>query len=149
VLREGYIGHYQQTEQNDLSLPGPRSYDGRYTELDVTWRGDRFNVQSATKEDDLLILVSPAGERASGPVMAIEGALRWNREGTLSRGGNTLVARCPGREFRVHATAQTVEACGYRKPHPAEIASGFRSILDKTDAHSVRTGPTHGPDTSS
>lgn len=106
VLRQGYIGHYAQTDENDLSLPGPRSYDGRYTELDVTWRGNRFMVQSATDGDDLVLLVTPA---EGAPILAVESALLWNRKGSLSREGDVLIARCPERKFRVHMTADAVQ----------------------------------------
>ncbi len=109
LLRSGYIGHYEQTDENDLSLPGPRSYDGRYTELDVTWRGNRFTVQSATDGDDLVLLVTPQENSGLPPVVAVEAAVLWNRRGRVGREEDILVATCPGAKFRVHVTAAPLE----------------------------------------
>ncbi|MFW6189699.1 MAG: MGH1-like glycoside hydrolase domain-containing protein [Planctomycetota bacterium] len=108
VLRSGYIGHYEQTEANDLSLPGPRSYDGRYTELEVTWRGNRFTVQSATEGNDLVLLISPEEDSGLPPLVAAEAALLWNREGSLGREGDALVGRCADTEFRAYGTKEPV-----------------------------------------
>ncbi|MFO7959106.1 MAG: trehalase family glycosidase [Candidatus Brocadiia bacterium] len=109
LLRNGYIGHYEQTDDNDLTLPGPRSYDGRYTELDVAWRGNRFTVQSATDGDDLVLLVTPERNNGLPPAMAVEAVLLWNRPGRLTREDNVLVAGCPEREFRAYTTADTLD----------------------------------------
>ncbi len=106
VLRSGYIGHYAQTADNDLTVPGPRSYDGRYTELEVTWRGNRFTVQSATDGDDLVLLVSPQEDSGPPPLVAAEAALLWNLPGRLAREDDALVAECPGGQFRAFATAE-------------------------------------------
>ncbi|MGD2174316.1 MAG: trehalase family glycosidase [Candidatus Brocadiaceae bacterium] len=106
VLRSGYIGHYEQTEDSDLTLPGPRSYDGRYTELDVTWRGNRFTVRSATDGEDLVLLIDPAEDSGLPPLVCVEAALLWNREGIVGREADVLVGRCPGREFRAWATGE-------------------------------------------
>ncbi|MFO8007527.1 MAG: trehalase family glycosidase [Candidatus Brocadiia bacterium] len=135
VLRRGYIGHYAQTEANDLTVPGVRSYDGRYTELDVTWRGNRFSVQSATEGDDLVVLLTPQENSGLPPLVAAEAALLWNRPGRLGREDDVLLAECPDRQFRAFPTAETETApymqaggpyVAQRLDRPAGLSAGRR-----------------------
>ncbi len=108
VLQSGNIGYIDRDDERDQTVPGLRSYDGRYTELDIAWRGNRFRVQSATEGDELVLLLMPHGDAAASPLVCVETALLWNRPGELGRDGDALLGRCPGREFRVHAAGTAV-----------------------------------------
>jgi hypothetical protein len=57
-LSETLIGRRGQGVE--VVTPGVRSYDGRYTDVTVQWKGITVRVQSATDEDDLLLLITPS-----------------------------------------------------------------------------------------
>lgn len=108
-LSEALIG--RQAGDEEQIHPAPRTYDGRYTELNLKWRGLELAVQSATDGDDLVLLVTPvnrAAHQRKAPVLAVEGGLLWNRPGSVRREGEVLVASLPDKEVRAYATAPTV-----------------------------------------
>jgi len=105
LLREGSIGHYSLGVNSDLSLPGPRSYDGRYTEIDLSWRGNRFLVQSATSpEQDQVLLITPIEPDGRPSTIAVECGLLWNRPGSVQRVETHIEAETPHGDYRVYAT---------------------------------------------
>ena len=53
-LKEALIG--RRGEHDEKIRPGPRSYDGRYTELRIDWKGCAWTVQSATDGEDLSLI---------------------------------------------------------------------------------------------
>jgi hypothetical protein len=90
-LKEALIG--RRGEHDEKIHPGPRTYDGRYTELRIDWKGCAWTVQSATDGDDLVLLVTPVGAPAKRtPLVVAEAGILWNRPGTLSRDGDVLQA---------------------------------------------------------
>lgn len=107
-LTEALIG--RQGEHDEKIHPGIRAYDGSFTELTLTWQGIELLVQSGTDGDDLLLLVTPLSiaNQVRTPVLTVQSALLWNREGALSRAGDTLLATLPTRDVRVFATCESV-----------------------------------------
>lgn len=99
-----------QEGENDARVrPGLHSLDGSYTELELEWRGIHAKVETAAKGDDLVILVRPIEKPKLGASLVVEIGLPWNRKGHLSREGNELVARMPGRLVRVYDTGSLRE----------------------------------------
>lgn len=102
-LRETLIG--RQGAQEERVRPFPRTDDGAYTELDLDWQDIRIRIQTAATGRDLAILVTPlANGQPTTPHLIAEAGLMWNHPGTVSRRGENLVARLPGRTVRVTAT---------------------------------------------
>src|SRR5579862_4232549 len=64
--------------------PGPHSFNGSYSSLDVTWSGVTINIQAAHAGDDLVMLVTPAeytqGNSLPMTVLFSVGFL-WNKPG--------------------------------------------------------------------
>ncbi|MFP4380751.1 MAG: MGH1-like glycoside hydrolase domain-containing protein [Candidatus Sumerlaeia bacterium] len=106
----GHIGHYPFSigPESDITLPGPRSYDGTYTSLDVTWRDLHLMVESATDGDDLVLLITPAEDCAKSGVLAVEAAILWGRDGSLGRDGESLVIESDSRKVQAWSTAPKV-----------------------------------------
>ncbi len=106
TLRQGYIGHYAFSvgPDTDRCLPGPRSYDGRYTHLDVTWRDLRLTVESATDGEDVVLLLTPHPDSAPTGVVAVEASCFWNARATIGVEDRCAVLRGEGREVRIFAT---------------------------------------------
>ncbi|MGC9467849.1 MAG: MGH1-like glycoside hydrolase domain-containing protein [Anaerolineae bacterium] len=109
-LKEALIG--RRGEQDEQIHPGPRTYDGRYTELTLTWQGMEVLVQSATvgeERADLVLLVTPHSCHRRAPVVVVEPGFLWNRPGYVTRDGETLIGHCSESTVAVTATVDSIE----------------------------------------
>ena len=135
-LKEALIG--RRGEWDERIHPGVRTYDGRYTELRLDWKGTAWRVQSATAGDDLVLLITPLGPPAKrAPLVVAELGLLWNRPGTLGRNGDVLQAQTPHRTVQVYGTAPGVTesyilAQGPYLALPADQPAGFSTGRART-----------------
>lgn len=88
-LKEALIGRMEEGVEN--VIPGPHAYDGSYTQLKVLWKGIEVVVESASVENDLLILVTPISQTRKTPTLIIESGVLWNRDGVVSKIHNQLI----------------------------------------------------------
>jgi putative isomerase len=105
-LKEALIG--RRGDEDEQIHPGPRTYDGRYTELTLVWQGIEVLVQSATiGEDagDLVLLVTPQIAHRQAPLLVVELGMLWNRPGMVTREGEVLMG---------HGAQHTVAIYGAR-----------------------------------
>lgn len=117
----------RKTPDAETVFPGPRSYDGRYTELTLDWRGVRLKLETAHVGDDLVMLATPLsrpapargadaaatpardtfrgmGEATSQPPIAVFSVgMVWNRPGSVAREGEAIVAHVGDRSIPVFA----------------------------------------------
>ena len=98
-LNEALVGRHG--ENVEVVRPAARSYDGAYTELELTWSTIRLRVESAADEDGLVWLVTPLDRAAvdrslRGPVLVVSGAFLWNSDGMVARDGADLRATPAG-----------------------------------------------------
>lgn len=103
-LREALIG--RRGEDVEQIAPGPHTYDGSYTQLEIKWEQLNARIETATESGDLVILVTPLEEFKSPVKLVIETGMLWNRPGTLSRNGDVLTARLPSRTVNVYVTGE-------------------------------------------
>jgi len=135
-LKEALIG--RRGEWDERIHPGLRTYDGRYTELRLDWKGTAWRVQSATTGDDLVLLITPLGPPAKRtPLVVAELGLLWNRPGTLGRNGDVLQAQTSHRTVQVYGTAPGVAesyilAQGPYLALPADQPAGFSTGRART-----------------
>lgn len=103
-LADALIGrHDPQAEQ---VTPGPHTWDGTYTELQLSWRGHVARVQSAHDGDDLVLLVTPLGSKAPLPATVVfSTGILWNRAGSVARVGNHIEFTQQSRRVPVYCTA--------------------------------------------
>jgi hypothetical protein len=104
-LDEALIG--RRGEMDERIVPGPRTYDGSYTELTLTWRGIELLVRTAaigTQKDELVILVTPHHDQRMSPMLVVKAAILWGRSGTARRERNRLIAVLPERMIKVYGT---------------------------------------------
>lgn len=110
-LKEALIG--RRGEQDEKIHPGPRTYDGSYTELTLRWQGVEVVVQSATvtrvgasglEAEDLVLLVTPKTVHRRPPLLVAEAGLLWNRPGCVVRSNETLIGHLPERTVVVYGT---------------------------------------------
>ena len=121
-LKEAFIG--QRGEEVEQIHPGPRAYDGTYTELTLAGAASRWWCRAQPRGDDLVLLVTPKSTHRRAPLLVVEPGILWNRPGyvtrqadrleghfqdltvvaygtgrsggrSLHRGANTLLWRCP------------------------------------------------------
>ena len=97
VLDDSLIGRFG--ENDEIIHPGPRSYDGTYTELGMECSGHRFLIQSAVIDNEQHVLVTPLRTCGQAPILLVSAALLWNREGYAAREGDRLIVRCKEREI--------------------------------------------------
>lgn len=92
--------------------PGPHAYDGSYTELQVTWHGYTWEVESAHVGADLVMLVTPISrpKAKSQPLtVAFSAGMLWNRTGTVGRDGDRLVASMAGLTVPIYLAGKSSE----------------------------------------
>ncbi|MGH9623431.1 MAG: MGH1-like glycoside hydrolase domain-containing protein [Bryobacteraceae bacterium] len=73
--------------------PGPHSYDGSYTDLQLSWRGHEMRIQSAHTGGDLVLLATPLpSNRPSSvpPAIVFSVNFLWNRPGSAQKHGNRM-----------------------------------------------------------
>jgi hypothetical protein len=88
-LREALIG--RKGKGDEVVVPGPHTYDGSYTALELTWDGVKIKVETAVENGDWFAVVAPLSKHVMAPALAIEGAVLWNRPGIVHREGDTLL----------------------------------------------------------
>jgi putative isomerase len=105
-LKEALIG--RRGEHDERIHPGPRTYDGGYTELNLKWRSVEVRVQSATTGDDLVLLITPLANQRRPALLTVESGLLWNRPGHVALEDGVLVGHLPDRTVRAYATQPSV-----------------------------------------
>jgi len=158
VLSELLVGRY--SEYDELVHPGAHAWDGSYTDFSFTWRNMTLRVQSATTDDDLVLLVSPIVLKQRCIHLLVESAVLWNRQGKLSLEDDVLVAEFLTRVVPTYLTHLPITDpnTGARTPYLAVnletdigVSTGRRRSLDEIrtivhqrrlehDAHKARYG---------
>lgn len=88
VLREALIGRFG--ERDEQIHPGPRSYNGAFTELNLKYRGLELLIQSTVQDGEQLILVTPLETGLRPPMLLIEGCMLWNKAGYVVTAGDHI-----------------------------------------------------------
>jgi hypothetical protein len=101
VIREALIGRPGKTDE--LIHPGPRSLDGRYTELRLICSDHEIIIRSAAVGDNQYLLVTPVKNGPRPPALLISMAILWNKVGCVTLAGDTIRAVSPDRTVEVFA----------------------------------------------
>ncbi len=94
-------------------VPGPHSWDGSYTELQVTWRGHVWRVQSAHDGGDEVILATPLPSKTAStlpPTMIISVNFLWNQPGTALRHADFIETHGESGAVPVYCTCLTPQS---------------------------------------
>ncbi|MBC7887288.1 MAG: hypothetical protein H7Z13_05320 [Ferruginibacter sp.] len=91
--------------------PIAHSVDGAYTELIIdNWYGNSLRLQSAATGSELVLLITPV--KYSGNVqyfVELETGFLWNRKGSLSRKGETIVVTRGNQPITIRCTGAVLE----------------------------------------
>jgi len=108
TLREALIGRKRQGKRQkdeiEHVVPGPRTYDGGYTSVELDWTGLKARVETAVEGDDWFARVTPLNEMVKTPSLTIEAGVLWNRPGFARRDGDQLVVQNENKTITVCAT---------------------------------------------
>jgi hypothetical protein len=140
VLRESLIGRFG--EGAEQIQPGPRSYDGSYTELTLRCADHEILIQSAVMEDNQYILVSPVRCVKRFPALLISAAVLWNKPGYVRLEGERLLACTPDRDVEIFCDGRVERQMntGLTNPYLSIELSGPVAVSTgkKTDAAELR-----------
>lgn len=104
-LRDVLIGRLDPGAEQ--VIPGRHSWDGSYTDLQVSWKGHSWRIQSAHDGEDLVLLVSPLNSKpvsALPPTIVFSVNFLWDRTGTAVRRPEFIEALSAGKEVPVFCT---------------------------------------------
>lgn len=111
-LKETLVGRFVNEygrEPAETAFPGTHAFDESYTEMSLTWCDMEIRVESATEEDELVLLVTPVKKQVRSAMLVLEGGFLWGRSGWVEKRENTLVAHTSNGERTVYTTGQTME----------------------------------------
>jgi hypothetical protein len=81
--------------------------DGRYTDLRVRWRGHEIRIQTATEQNDLILLITPLkNDVALAPTIVFSLNMLWNRAGTLQKSKDCITALLPGHSVKAYLAGE-------------------------------------------
>jgi putative isomerase len=85
----------------------PHAEDGRYTDLRVRWLGHEMRIQSATEQNDLVLLITPLkNDAALAPTVVFSVSMLWDRAGSLQKSKDRITSSLPADTVNVYLTGQ-------------------------------------------
>ena len=99
ILEEALIGR-EDYGTRERVIPGPHSYDGSYTELELEWRNIHVRVQSASVDDELYLLITPLTS-LPGDSLIIVPQMFWNRKGEMLVKEGTISAKTLSKNIKL------------------------------------------------
>jgi len=105
-LNEVLIGRFEKN--TEVIKPSFHAYDGSYTELDMNWASCDYNIKTATVDDDLVILITPIINSVRTPVLSIEAAILWGKDGYVKREDGVLTGFLADKQVEVYHTGTKV-----------------------------------------
>jgi putative isomerase len=90
-LRDAFVGQFDKSAAK--VTPGPHSWDGSYTSLDIEWAGHKWKFETAHAGSDEVILATPektGQEPPLPPTIVFWVDFLWNRRGTSERGAHAI-----------------------------------------------------------
>jgi putative isomerase len=101
-LKEALIG---RSDKNDEIIhPGAHTYDGSYTQLNLKWRGIEVNVESAVRQDELVLLITPLKNQKCHATLVVETGILWNSPGCIVIENGIITGVFQYKKIRVHTT---------------------------------------------
>jgi putative isomerase len=131
VLEYAQIG---RTEKDaEVVRMGDHAMDGSYTDVTVQWHQTTVRFQSATLDDDLLLLITPL-QHGSAPVrISVVAEMLWNRSGNVHRMDDQIEASLSGKSIRIFSTASPLSDSAHPPSEP-------RFTFDLNEPIGISTG---------
>lgn len=107
-LQNALIGRL--TPGAEQVFPGPHSWDGKYTELRISWKGSSWRIQSAQDGADLVLLVTPLPSTPISklpPTVVFSVDFLWNKPGTALKHSGLIETQGASGPVPVYCTCAT------------------------------------------
>jgi len=130
-LREALIG--RKGKDDEIVVPGPRSYDGAYTSLELTWQDVKVRIETASRGDDWFALVTPLQEQVMTATLTIEAHALWGRDGFCRYAEDGLIVQNASRRLSVVATGQRLHEPVVEITGPYLLLALDRPVCISTD----------------
>ena len=131
VLKESLIGRFGETDEK--IHPGPRSYDGTYTELKLTCSDHEILIQSAVHDENQYFLISPLKNGFKPPVLFISAAILWNNPGYVYLDDKRLFAHTPGKTIEIFTDGKQIRQMNLGLTTPYTAVELSRPVAVSTD----------------
>jgi hypothetical protein len=115
-LPDALIGRFGKDDEK--VVPGIHTWNGSYTQCEITWRGHAVTLETAHDGDDVVMLASPAQADGEGPLLVVSAGILWNRPGSVAWQGDHIAYEGPSGARAVYWTG------GGRTPPTAVPLSG-------------------------
>lgn len=113
--------------------PGPHSYDGSYTEIEIEWHGYRGLFQTAVVNGDWVALMTPVSGVGTDTYFEPVFEMLWDKEGSITNEGTRIKADLPTQTISVYATYPSISSVQLGKD-PVGISTGVsRTVTEITD----------------
>ncbi|HEX8523161.1 MAG TPA: trehalase family glycosidase [Tepidisphaeraceae bacterium] len=106
-LERALIG--RQGEKDESVRPGPKTFDGSYSELTVAWLGVEFKVQTAAEGEEFVALVTLVKGQMKPAALTVGVGMMWNSAGTVERKGDVVAASIGGEQREVGVAGKMVD----------------------------------------
>lgn len=111
-LKETLVGRFVNEygrEPAETAFPGAHAPDESYTQMSLTWCGMEIRVESAVKDEELVLLITPVKKQVKPCMLVLEGGFLWGRKGYVEKQGQTLMGRCEAGDKPVYITGTPME----------------------------------------
>ncbi len=154
-LKETLIGRFVNEygrEPAETAFPGAHTFDGSYTEMRLHWCGMQILVESAAREGELVLLITPEKQQVRPAMLVLEGGFLWRRPGWVEQRQDALVGHCPGGDRPVFITGtpakddnipvQTACLCAVLDG-PVAVSTGIRRSVSEVQAQIAAARSAH------
>lgn len=97
----------RRTRDSEQLALGPHSWNGSYTDLQVSWKSHRWRIQSAHIGKDLVLLASPLSSSSQPtliPTIVFSVNFLWHNSGTTIRRLGYIEAQGPSSNVAIYCT---------------------------------------------
>jgi len=108
-LRDAFVGQFDKASAR--VTPGPHSWNGSYTSLDIEWAGHKWKFESAHAGADEVILATPEkmdNQSLLPPTIVFWVDFLWNHRGTSKRGTDAIETVGETGDFSIYCTCEIV-----------------------------------------
>ena len=127
----------RQTQGAEQVFPGPHAWDGAYTDLRLSWKGNDLRLQTAHNGPNVVMLATPLPSAhpisALPPTLVFEVNYLWSRPGTVTKQEEKIEAKSPNQTTTLYCTCKS-------QPDPNLPIGGAYFSTDFTQPVGLTTG---------
>jgi putative isomerase len=106
LLKEAFIGN--KVEGSEKAIPGSRTYDGSYTDLNLIFEDLSFRIQTCSSGDDISIMITPLKDKSNNGYVVLSPSMIWDGQGEIWEQGDHLRVKLPEKELNIWTTSASV-----------------------------------------